>query len=49
MAGVIAMWQMLCHWGVLFEADVITSIDMADVPLYKLIYSVVVLVTDAVQ
>ena len=32
MADVIAMWQMFCHcFFFFFEADVITSIDMADV------------------
>ena len=48
MAGVIAMWQMLCHWGVLFEADVITSIDMADVIACLFMADVIVIEADVI-
>ena len=48
MAGVIAMWQMLCHWGVLFEADVITSIDMADVIACLFMAAVIAIEADVI-
>ena len=42
MADVVAMWQMPCHWGVfLFEADVITSVDKADVIAYLFMADVI--------